>query len=411
MRVLVVLACVTLANCEESIESIDPAVTTTSGQGLKSQQSASRIFGILGSPVGGGSFGQAPLSVLPANFFSSFNRAPKPQPLGHFQPFLHQPVVQPQTAPPKIQVSETDVEQQADGKSLDSPPKRHVLQADATAPAPAIAESRSLFVAEKPSLTTAESTVPLQIVAAPQNQIVTRAQANQILGILQPQPPPSRSNDILSELMPEFIEITNKLESRGITGKGRTQAKEVVESFMPLMRKVMTNQAELEGRTLTQQEIDAINFAEKTVGPFVTFGYDVSEKGLGFNNPTLPKSDVPNDFFAQMMIDLLPDLTRIVKQVKREYGGWPGTGSAVEVMNIFMPFARRVVESQARIEGRFITREEQDYLRFGEDTVPILMKYAQDSFITGKSLEAAEKYNIVEVIQQAWEKLNKDPKF
>jgi len=361
MRVLVVLACVTLANCEESIESIDPAVTTTSGQGLKSQQSASRIFGILGSPVGGGSFGQAPLSVLPANFFSSFNRAPKPQPLGHFQPFLHQPVVQPQTVPP----------------------------------APAIAESRSLAIAE--------SAVPIQIVA-------TQDQANQILGILQPQPLP-HSNDILSELMPEFIEITNKLESRGITGRGRTQSKEVVESFMPLMRKIMTNQAELEGRTLTQQEVNAINFAEKTVGPFVTFGYDVSDDGLGFNNPTLPKGDVPNDFFAQMMVDLLPDLTRIVKQVKQQYNGWPGTGSAVEVMNLFMPFARRVVESQARIEGRFITREEQDYLRFGEDTVPILMKYAQEAFITGKSLEAAEKYNIVELTQTAWNKLNKEPKF
>ena len=63
-------------------------------------------------------------------------------------------------------------------------------------------------------------------------------------------------------------------------------------------------------------------------------------------------------------------------------------------MNIFIPFARRVVESQARIEGRFITREEHDYLRFGEDIVPILMKYAQEAFITGKSLEAAKKYNI-----------------
>jgi len=231
------------------------------------------------------------------------------------------------------------------------------------------------------------------------------------LGILQPSAPPSRGNDILSELLPEFIDITNKLETRGITGRGRTQAKEVVESFMPLMRKVMQNQAQLEGRSLTTQEVDAINFAEKTVGPFVTFGYDVSDNGLGFNNPTLPKNDVPNDFFAQMMVDLLPDLTRIVKQIKQQYGGWPGTGSAVEVMNLFIPFARRVVESQARIEGRFITREEQDYLRFGEDTVPLLMKYAQESFVTGKSLEVAEKYNIVNVVQQAWEKLNKEPHF
>merc|ERR1719315_762222 len=323
MRALVVLACVALSNCTARV---GPAVKTTSGQGLQSQQTASSIFGIIGSPVGGGSFGQAPLSILPANFFSSLNKASKPQPLGHFQPFLHQPVVPPQTAAPKTA----------------SPPKRHVLQ---DAAAPAIAESRSLAVEETTSPVLVAA-VPNQVLAANPNQLaVTRAQANQILGILAPQPPPSRSNDILSELMPEFIEITNKLESRGITGKGRTQAKEVVESFMPLMRKVMTNQAELEGRTLTQQEIDAINFAEKTVGPFVTFGYDVSEKGLGFNNPTLPKSDVPNDFFAQMMIDLLPDLTRIVKQVKQQYNGWPGTGSAVEVMNLFMPFARRVVES------------------------------------------------------------------
>merc|ERR1719315_311782 len=134
MRALVVLACVALSNCTARV---GPAVKTTSGQGLQSQQTASSIFGIIGSPVGAGSFGQAPLSILPANFFSSLNKASKPQPLGHFQPFLHQPVVPPQTAAPKTA----------------SPPKRHALQdaaapapapAAAPAPAPAIAESRSL---------------------------------------------------------------------------------------------------------------------------------------------------------------------------------------------------------------------------------------------------------------------------
>jgi len=428
MRALIVLlACVSLTKAGASIgSSISSATnpTTTSGQGQITQQSLQRMLGLIGSPVGG-PFGQAPLQILPANFFSSFNRnqASNNQPLGHFQPFLHQPVVQPQlTAPLKRQVSQA-VPQTAKSLSATSAPAGEVAATAESAALPHTgtipfqllqaannpALAHSVFAARSNHIIAAPAAPTPQEIAF-ENQILA-AQANQILGILQPAVQSSQSTDILSNLLPEFIEITNKLEARGITGKGRDQAKDAVEAFMPLMRKMMQSQATLEGRSLTQQEVDAINFAEKTVGPFVTFGYDVSDNGLGFNNPTLPKSDVPNDFFAQMMVDLLPDLTRIVNQVKLRYNGWPGTGSAVEVMNLFVPFARRVVESQARIEGRFITREEQDYLRFGEDTVPILMKYAQEAFLTGKSLETAEKYKITDVVQQAWAQLNKEPRF
>jgi len=235
--------------------------------------------------------------------------------------------------------------------------------------------------------------------------------SNQVLGILQPLPVASRGNDILSELLPEFIEISNKLEKSDLlrsesSRDGRAEAAEIVQSFMPIMRKLMSKNADEEGRSLTPQELDAIAFAEKSVGPFVKFAYDVSNYGKGFTHPGLSKTDLPTDLSAEMMVDLLPELTRFVLQIKNRYGGWPGADSAVEVMNLFLPFARRVVESRAKLEGRFVTKKEQAHLRFNEETMPILLKYSEEAFKSGRSLEAAEKYNIIDVVQKAWEKLN-----
>merc|ERR1719187_2412940 len=167
------------------------------------------------------------------------------------------------------------------------------------------------------------------------------------------------------------------------------------------MRKMMIKNAEAEGRSLTTQEVDAFDFIGKTLGPFVTFGYDISNHGQGFINSGLPKNNLPNALSAEMMVDLIPELTRYILQIKNQYGGWPGADRAIEVMSLFLPFAGRVVESQAKIEGRYVTEEEQAHLRFSQEVVPYLLKYAEEAFKTRKSSEAAEKYNIVDVVQNA----------
>jgi len=285
--------------------------------------------------------------------------------------------------------------------SLSSPKKRQVSQADVRIVSSATSSSPSS--------------------ASP----VART-SNQILGVLQPSLSFNRGNDILAELLPEFIAVAeqlgNKLEEGDLTRSeltqpenGRTQAEAIVKSFIPLMRKVMAKNAEAEGRSLAPQDISVLNFAEKVVGPFVNFGYDISNYGRGFTdplaNPGLLKNNLFTDLSAEMMVDLIPELTRFVLQIKNRFGGWPGADRAVEVMNLFLPFGRRVVESQAKLEGRYVTEEEQAHLRFNEEVMPTLLKYAEEAFKTGKGFETAEKYNIAEVVENALAKLNVDSSF
>jgi len=225
-------------------------------------------------------------------------------------------------------------------------------------------------------------------------QQLQQSQDSQVLGIL-------KQNDLgsagsfppyIQDLLPELISASAQIKS--------TDVVDTVVAYMPFARKIMAAQSP--NGQLTAEQERQISFTEKVVPPMMRFVEGISG---GSSLSQFPLNATPDDDFTDVMIKMLPDISDIINQLKAKYGGWPGTDKSVEIMNAFMPLARKATLYQAQLKGRQVTEEEEAYLKFTEKVVPSIMNYSQDLY--NKNVQPGQEYNIEQLVKSAVEDLHK----
>lgn len=128
---------------------------------------------------------------------------------------------------------------------------------------------------------------------------------------------------------------------------------------------------------------------------------------LNGNNPyfnNLPLNEAPDEDFTTLLLETLPEVQTTIQKLKHQYGGWPGLDKGLEILNAFMPMARTIVSTRARIAGRTVSEDENLYLNFAEQVVPPIMAYAQNLF-EGKTI-THQQANVLQLIAGANRELN-----
>jgi len=219
---------------------------------------------------------------------------------------------------------------------------------------------------------------------------------NQVLGVLKPAHYDSAGlsgqfPSYIADLIPEMITASAHIRGYGVI--------DTLMAYMPFVRKIMAAQSH--GKLTAEQE-KLITFTEKVVPPMMKFVEGIYG---GKSLTDMPLNEVPDYSFTDVMIKLLPDIQAIINELKHKYGGWPGTTKSIEIVNAFMPLARKATQIQAEQEGRYITEEEEKFLTFAEKVVPAALGYSQALFY--KNVDSRQEYQITQLIKSAVEDLHK----
>lgn len=200
--------------------------------------------------------------------------------------------------------------------------------------------------------------------------------------------------DYMFALMPEIMRISRNLKSRDVI--------ETLMAYMPIARRIIEYQAISEGTGLTVKQEQALQFSEKVIPPMMQFVRELNGDNPYLNN--LPLNEAPDEATTTLLLDLLPDVQATIRNLKHQYGGWPGMDKSLEILNAFMPLARKTIQYRAKIAGRKVSDDEELYLNFAEQVVPPIMAYAQNLF-EGKTI-THQQANILQLIAGANRELN-----
>ncbi|CAL4066637.1 unnamed protein product, partial [Meganyctiphanes norvegica] len=194
------------------------------------------------------------------------------------------------------------------------------------------------------------------------------------------------------DLLPELMAASSQIKSNDVV--------DTLMAYMPFARKIMAAQSP-DGQLTARQE-NMLRFNEKVTPPMMRFVEGISG---GSSLTDMPLNAIPDDKFTDAMLRMLPDVSTIINQMKAKYGGWPGTDKALEIMNAFMPLARKATLYEAELEGRQMTAEEDSFLTFAERVVPSLMEYSQALYYN--ALQPGQENEITQLVKSAVEDLHK----
>merc|ERR1712025_622507 len=196
--------------------------------------------------------------------------------------------------------------------------------------------------------------------------------------------------DYMLLLLPEIMKISRNLKSRDPI--------ETMMEYMPIVSKIIEYQSLAEGHPVSRTAEQALSFSNRVIPPMMEMVRELNNGNTYGNN--LPLNEIPDEDTTTLLLKLLPDITQSIKNLKFRYGGWPGLDKSIEIMNEFMPLARKIGEYNSEIKGRSsLDAEEQIYLDFAEKVVPPIMAYAQNLF-EGKTITFRQA-NILQLIAAA----------
>ncbi|CAL4086963.1 unnamed protein product, partial [Meganyctiphanes norvegica] len=230
-----------------------------------------------------------------------------------------------------------------------------------------------------------------------QNAAFNEVQTSQVLGVLSQASPLDQANifpDYLFALMPEIMSISRNLKSRDVI--------DTMMAYMPIARRIIEYQSLSEGTGFTIKQEQALSFSERVIPPMMQFVRELNGNNPYLNN--LPLNEAPDEATTTLLLDLLPDVQATIRNLKHQYGGWPGMDKSLEVLNAFMPIARKTIQYRAKIANRPVSEDEELYLNFAEQVVPPIMAYAQNLF-EGKTI-TSQQANILQLIAGANRELN-----
>ncbi|CAL4066638.1 unnamed protein product, partial [Meganyctiphanes norvegica] len=221
-----------------------------------------------------------------------------------------------------------------------------------------------------------------------------QAKKTEVLGILKPADVTNTGTfpSYILDLLPELMAASSQIKSNDVV--------DTLMAYMPFARKIMAAQSP-DGQLTARQE-NMLRFNEKVTPPMMRFVEGISG---GSSLTDMPLNAIPDDKFTDAMLRMLPDVSTIINQMKAKYGGWPGTDKALEIMNAFMPLARKATLYEAELEGRQMTAEEDSFLNFAERVVPSLMEYSQAMYYN--ALQPGHEDQITQLVKSAVEDLHK----
>ncbi|CAL4134424.1 unnamed protein product, partial [Meganyctiphanes norvegica] len=171
-----------------------------------------------------------------------------------------------------------------------------------------------------------------------------RPETSQVLGVLKQADYSAHSGGsgefptYILDLLPELIAASTQIKSKDVV--------DTLMAYMPFARKIMAAQSP--DRKLTVEQEKLMHFTEKVVPPMMKFVQGIYG-GNGLQD--LPLNAIPDDYTTDVYIKMLPDISEIINGLKKKYGGWPGTDKALEIMNSFMPLARKAAYYHAELKG------------------------------------------------------------
>jgi len=228
------------------------------------------------------------------------------------------------------------------------------------------------------------------------SSLIVDVQQNEVyepLGILQETVQSNADEafpDYMLLLLPEIMEISRGLKSRDPI--------ETMMEYMPIASKIIEYQSLAEGHPVSRTAEQALSFSNRVIPPMMEMVRELNDETTYGNN--LPLNAIPDEDTTTLLLKILPDITQSIKNLKHRYGGWPGLDKSIEIMNEFMPLARKIGEYNSEIKGRSsLDAEEQIYLDFAEKVVPPIMAYAQNLF-EGKTITFRQA-NILQLIAAA----------
>jgi len=221
-----------------------------------------------------------------------------------------------------------------------------------------------------------------------------QARKTEVLGILKPSDVTNTGTfpSYILDLLPELMAASQRIKTTNVV--------DTLMAYMPFARKVMAAQSP--NGQLTARQENMLRFNEKVTPPMMRFVEGISG---GSSLMDMPLNAIPDDKFTDVMLRMLPDVSTIINQMKAKYGGWPGTDKALEIMDAFMPLARKATLYEAELEGRQMTAEENSFLTFAERVVPSLMEYSQALYYN--AIQPGQENQITQLVKSAVDDLHK----